>query len=90
MKFAKSISSGGHLKRMLHLLTSQVTFRKGANTHANNASNENVALMEKHFKLEHDNSEWQKYNRCTFSAMLDGDEQHNQPLLCKIEPNMSH
>ena len=27
MKFAKSVSTGGHLKRMLHLLTSQVTFR---------------------------------------------------------------
>ena len=55
MKFAKCISSGGHLKRMLHLLTSQVTFRKGANTHVNNTSNENAALTEKHFKLEHDN-----------------------------------
>ena len=27
MKFAKKISVGGHLKRMLHLLISQISFR---------------------------------------------------------------
>ena len=55
---------------MLHLLTSQVTFRKNVNTHVNNTS-ELVTLTEQHFELEHDNSEWHKYNKCTFSVTLE-------------------
>ena len=35
IKFAKNLSSGGHLKRMLHLLTSQESFRRNSNQQFN-------------------------------------------------------
>ena len=91
MKFAKCLSTGGHLKRMLHLLTSQVTFRNSVNNSSANIS-EPVKITE-HFKLEHDDSEWKKYSQCTFQVTLDGtttNEQTDQPLLSKIEQKMSH
>ena len=74
MKFAKCISTGGHLKRMLHLLTSQVTFRKQSNNPVNNNSDP-VTISQQHFNLEHDNSEWKKYSECTFRETYDGTEQ---------------
>ena len=56
IKFAKCLSTGGHLKSMLDLLTSQVTFRNSVNNSLANIS-EPVKITEEHFKLEHDNSE---------------------------------
>lgn len=74
---------------MLHLLTSQVTFRNNTCASENNIS-EPVTVIEQHFKHEHDNSEWKKYSECTFTAMLDRNEQSDKPLLYKIEQNMQH
>ena len=50
---------------MLHLLTSQVTYRKTTNNPVVNAS-EQESLTEQNVKLEHDNSEWLKYNKSIF------------------------
>ena len=64
MKFAKNISSGsGHLKRMFHLLTSQISFRKNStNPFKNNSHKVGKAdLTEKHFKLEYDKKEWETF-----------------------------
>ena len=74
MKFAKKISAGGgQLKRMLHLLTSQVSFRrsKTLTTHTATTTPHTTTetttptgtvtkqnITEKHFKLDHENSEW--------------------------------
>ena len=60
---------GGHLKRMMHLLTSQVIFRKIVNNSVN-AVSEPVKITE-HSKFEYDNSEWQKHSKCTFQETLD-------------------
>ena len=39
IKFAKKLSIGGNLKRMLHLLTSQVSFRRSSNQQFNDSKN---------------------------------------------------
>ena len=94
MKFAKNIMEGGHLKRMLHLLTSQVSFR----VNCNNAFNDNTSLRNKadlneyHFKIEHDNKEWLNFANSTFNIMfqrvVQGSSDPIQPLLTELEKHM--
>ena len=93
MKFAKKISSGS-LKRMFHLLTSQVTFRKNSVHPFNNNHHKVVKkdLTEQHFKLKHDKEEWETFGRCTFKVAKD--ETNNSPngpsLLTKLQQHMPH
>jgi hypothetical protein len=120
MKFAKKISAGGdQLKRMLHLLTSQVTFRRSSHNGATTAtppptptpptvitlqstgalptSTTKPKVTEKHFKIEHENSEWLKFNSSTFhvsSANIKDDSNFEKvqdlPLLDKLQKHMSN
>ena len=50
IKFAKKLSSGGHLKRMLHLLTSQVSFRRNSSEQFNDTKQ---TLSVKELKEDH-------------------------------------
>ena len=71
MKFAKSISTGRHLKRTLHLLKSQVTYRK-CTSNITTENREQIKLSKQLFDIEHENSEWLKYDTATFDAMVAG------------------
>ena len=70
MKFAKCISTGGHLKRMLHLLTSQVTFRKKVNDTVNIVSEPVTLSSTSNLSMIIPNGK--KYSEHTFQITLDG------------------
>ena len=98
MKFAKKLSSGGgQLKRMFHLLTSQVSFRKNS-THPFNSNHHGIAtkdLTENHFKLDYDKTEWEKFSKSTFKVICDENEsssnsQTGPSLLTKLQQHMPH
>lgn len=94
MKFAKKISAGeGQLKRMLHLLTSQISFRRASQDGATKtttppptstsptvqstgstgalptSSTPKPKVTEKHFEIEHENSEWLKFSSGIFHVI---------------------
>ena len=92
MKFARKISVGGHLKRMLHLLTSQIT--KCTNSFNDKTPSINDKdLKESHFKLETD-KEWINFGKSTFKVVyednINGITEPTQPLLGKVEQHMPH
>ena len=82
IKFAKKISVRGHLKRMLHLLTSQVSFRRGSSEQFND--NKQKLNASDHFTLNNENSEWLKFCKFTFKANETNGET-DKPLLTKLE-----
>ena len=91
IKFAKKLSTGGSLKRMLHLLTSQVSFRHNSSQQFNDnkttLSSSNV--KESNFSLDDQNSEWSKFCECTYKACKISDDA-DKPLLTKLENLMPH
>ena len=95
MKFAKKISVGGHLRRMLHLLTSQVTFRQNSNTQFNNDTPlvKESDLKETHFKIDQD-KEWLNFAKSTFEVVFEdvkeGNLEPSKPIITKLENHMSH
>ena len=93
IKFAKKLSSGSHLKRMLHLLTSQVSFRRNSSEQFNDTKQTLSVkeLKEDHFLLNNDNTEWKKF--CDSTYKINDSERHEeteQPLLTKLEKHMQH
>ena len=91
IRFAKKLSTGGHLKRMLHLLTSQVSFRHTSWDQFNdNEQKLNAAdLKENNFKLNHENSEWIKFSNLTYRC-TETSEEADKPLLSNILLSLKH
>ena len=90
IKFAKKLSTGGHLKRMLHLLTSQVSFRRNT-TEQFNDNKQNVSirnLKEDNFSVDNEDSEWLKFCKHTYETSTEN--QIDQPLLVKLEKLMQN
>ena len=96
MKFAKKISVGGNLRRMLHLLTSQVSFRKNSDHPFNNKTplTKPTDLKTAHFEIEHDNKEWLNFAKSTFKIVFKDIKEDNleptQPIITKLEKHLSH
>ena len=91
IKFAKKLSTGGHLKRMLHLLTSQISFRcQSTQQFSDNKQKLTAAdLKESTFTLDNENSEWLKFCNYTYTAS-DTNEETDTPLLSRLEKLMPH
>ena len=69
MKFAKKLTvanGSGTLKRMLHLLTSQVTFRSNVSSEPKYDRSSSCELKESHFKISHSRDQWTKYCKAVF------------------------
>ena len=83
IKFAKKLSTGGHLKRMLHLLTSQVSFLHtySSSQQFNDSGPKLKAadLKVTNFTLDN-NSEWLKLCSSTYRAN-ESNEETEKPLL---------
>ena len=101
MKFAEKLSvanSVGNLKRMLHLLTSQITFQQDKQSNQNKvASNESVVINESHFKINYECNHWISYGKSVFENMHDDivkgtkvDSSNRVPLLIKLRNCMPH
>ena len=86
----KKLLTGGSLKRMLHLLTSQISFRSSSSQKFNdNTQNlSTTAFNENNFTLE-ENVEWIKFCKCTYKASKTL-EDTDKPLLTKLEKLMPH
>ena len=91
MKFAKKLSTGGNLKRMLHLLTSQISFRHSSSQQFNDNKPKlsTTDLKESNFTLDNENSEWLRFCKCTYEAN-ETHEETDKPLLTKLEKLMPH
>ena len=77
---------------MLHLLTSQVSFRRNT-TEQFNDNKPNVSirdLKEDNFSLDDEDSEWLKFCKHTYEASTDDESQIDQPLLVKLEKLMQN
>lgn len=95
MKFAKKISAGGgQLNRMLHLLTSQVSFRSSSQSNSNPLAphTANPIPTENNFKLEHENSEWLKFCNSVYDVSRNSikddanfEKNEDPPLLDKLK-----
>ena len=101
MKFAKklTVANGvGTLKRMLHLLTSQVTFRLDKQSNKSKVStHESVVLNESHFKINCNCKHWISYSKTVFDNMhgdvikgIKMDSSNRVPLLLKLQKGMPH
>ena len=86
----------GTLKRMLHLLTSQVTFRDTSKNKVSTRS-ESVVLNESHFKMNYDCKHWISHSKFVFENMHDDvikvikmDSSNRVPLLLKLRNGLPH
>ena len=100
MKFAKKISVAngvGTLKRMLHLLTSQVTFRQEKPVRGASSLTTRKALSESSFNLNDTCDQWNKYSKSVFGDVVDDinkgvtfESSVKIPLLLKLHKSMPH
>ena len=76
---------------MLHLLTSQISFRRTSTEQFNdNEQKLNQAdLKENNIKKNNENSEWLNFCKSTYRA-TETSEETDKPLLSKLEKFMSH
>ena len=76
---------------MLHLLTSQISFRSSSSQQFNDdtQNQSTTGLKENRFTLEDDNVEWIKFCKCTYKANETRKESDN-PLLTKLEKLTPH
>ena len=100
MKYAKKVigDSVGTLNRMLHLITSQVSFRTQLPLYGRrtNTTMNITELKEEHFKVTFRDTDFKMFNKSTFDCTLMNIKQGNainssyKPLIEKLRMSMPH